>query len=194
MKTDPGAEDPVARLDQLVDPAPEPENAVLTDNARLVRWAGPSFALFALIMVPWTIYIGFSLPARQLSPNYDLAWAGFDVLLLSLLAITGYFALRRSRYLAPAASATAALLVVDAWFDCMTTPAPERWQSIVLCALIELPLAGVCLWLSYHTLQIAERRVILLQRRHWAEWSPHLRVPWPRHQRGGDTVGAGPRK
>ena len=100
-----------------------------------------------------------------MSPNYDLAWAGFDVLLLGLLAITGYFALRRSRYLAPAASATAALLVVDAWFDCMTTPSAERLGSVLLCAFIELPLAGVCLWLSYHTLQIAERRIVLLQRR-----------------------------
>ncbi len=110
-----------------------------------------------------------------------------------MLATTAYFALRRSRYLAPAASATAALLVVDAWFDCMTTPSAERWQSILLCAFIELPLAGVCLWLSYHTLQIAERRVILLQRRHWAEWAPRVRGPWSRHQRG-HAVGAGQRK
>ena len=177
MKADPGSGDPVARLDQLVGPAPEPENAVLTDNARLVRWAGPSFALFSVIMLPWTIHIGLSLPARQLSPNYDLAWAGFDVLLLSLLACTGYAALRRSRYLATTASATAALLVVDAWFDCMTTPATERLQSFLLCGFIELPLAGVCLWLSYHTLQIAERRIVLLlrrdsgERRRRREWS-----------------------
>ena len=55
-------EDPVERLDALVAPAPEPENAVLADNTRAVRWAGPLFALFALIMVPWTVYIGESLP------------------------------------------------------------------------------------------------------------------------------------
>jgi len=194
MTTNPGADDPVARLDRLVQPAPEPENAVLTDDARLVRWTGPSFTLFSLILLPWTIYIGLSLPARQLSPNYDLAWAGFDVLLLGSLATTGYFALRRSRYLASAASATAALLVVDAWFDCMTTPAPERWQSILLCAFIELPLAGVCLWLSYHTLQISQRRVVLLQRRQWAQWSPRARVPWSRHQHRSHAAGAGQRK
>jgi hypothetical protein len=72
---------------------------VLTDQARVVRWAGPLFALFSLIMVPWTVYIGESLPRRQLSPHYDMSWAGFDVLLLAALASTAYFALRRSRYL-----------------------------------------------------------------------------------------------
>ena len=165
MQPSPSTEDPLDKLDQLVDAAPEPENAVLTDNARLVRWTGPAFALFSLIMLPWSIYIGISLPARQLSPNYDLAWAGFDLFLLGSLACTAYFALRRSRYLSTAAGATAALLVVDAWFDCMTTPASQRWQSFVLCILVELPLAGLCLWLSYHTHQIAERRILLLRRR-----------------------------
>jgi hypothetical protein len=46
----------------------------------------------------------------------------------------------------------------------MTTPAHERWQSFLLCAVVELPLAALCLWLSYHTHQIAERRIRLLLR------------------------------
>lgn len=91
-------------LDRLVESADEPENAVLVDNARVVRWAGPAFALFSLILLPWTIYLGYSLPSRQVSPHYDVAWTGFDVMLLVALASTGYFALRRSRYLATAAT------------------------------------------------------------------------------------------
>ena len=153
MKPAPDGHDPLARIDQLVGAAPEPENTVLTDDARLVRWAGPSF-----------LYLAVSLPSRQLSPNYDIAWAGFDVFLLAGLVSTAYFALRRSRYLSTAAAATATLLVVDAWFDCMTTPADQRWQSFVLCGLVELPLATLCLWLSYHTHQIAEHRIRLLLR------------------------------
>jgi hypothetical protein len=120
--------------------------------------------LFSLILVPWIWYLAVSLPARQLSPNYDIAWAGFDVFELAGLASTAYFALRRSRYLSTAAAATATLLVVDAWFDCMTTPSSERWESFLLCAVVELPLAALCLWLSYHTHQIAQRRIRLLLR------------------------------
>jgi hypothetical protein len=155
----------VRKLDDLVAPADEPENRVLVDESRLIRWVGPLFALFSVVMVPWIVYIAVSLPSRQLSPNYDLAWAGFDVLLAAGLAGSAYFALRRSRYLSAASAATAALLVVDAWFDCMTTPGSDRWQSIAFCFLVELPLAAVCLWLSYHTEQIGQRRILILQRR-----------------------------
>ena len=155
----------VRKFDDLVAPADEPQNKVLVDESRLVRWVGPVFALFSVVMVPWIAYIAVSLPSRQLSPNYDLAWAGFDVLLAAGLAGSAYFALRRSRYLSAASAATAALLVVDAWFDCMTTPGSDRWQSIAFCFLVELPLAAVCLWLSYHTEQIGQRRILILQRR-----------------------------
>ena len=86
-------------------------------------------------------------------------------MLLVALAATAYFALRRSRYLSTAASAAAVLLIVDAWFDVLTTPPGQRLQSILLAAAVELPLASVCLWLSYHTQQLAERRIVLLLRR-----------------------------
>jgi hypothetical protein len=149
----------------LIHPAGEPENAVLVDNARLVRWVGPAFVLFSVVMVPWTIYLGYSLPSRQRSPHYDIAWVGFDVMLLVALACTGYFALRRSRYLATAAAATATMLTVDAWFDIMTSPRHQLPEAITLAVLVELPLAGVCAWLSYHTQHLEERRIVLLLRR-----------------------------
>ena len=112
-------------LDDLVEPAPEPENAVLVDNARVVRWAGPAFALFSLILLPWIAYLAYTLPSRQVFADYDIAWADFDTVLLLALTSTGYFAFRRSRYLATAAAAAAALLVVDAWFDVLT-PLPGQ--------------------------------------------------------------------
>jgi hypothetical protein len=161
----PGPDEIIGKVDAMVDRAPEPENAVLADGARVVRWAGPIFALFSLILLPWTIYLAGSLPARQVSANYDAAWTGFDVLLMLTLASTAYFALRRSRYLATAASATAALLAVDAWFDVLTSPAGQRIESIALAAFVELPLAAVCIWLSWHTQQLEERRIVLLLRR-----------------------------
>jgi len=158
--------DIVGKIDAMVAPAPEPENAVLTDETRVVRWTGPLFALFSLILLPWTIYLAGSLPAEQVSTNYDAAWAGFDVLLMLTLASTAYFALRRSRYLAAAAAATATLLVVDAWFDVLTTPGVQRIEAILLAAFVELPLAAVCIWLSWHTQQLEEQRIVLLMRRY----------------------------
>jgi hypothetical protein len=163
--TIPDPEDVIEKLDALVPTAPEPENAVLTDQTRIVRWVGPLFAVCSVLLLPWTIYLGATLPSRQLSPHYDAAWTGFDVILLAALASTAYFALRRSRYLATSAAATAALLVVDAWFDVMTSPGSQLLESLLLAALVELPLAAVCMWLSHHTEQLTERRVMLLLRR-----------------------------
>jgi len=154
------------KLDELVAPAGEPENAVFVDDARLVRWAGPAFALFSLALLPWTAYLAYSLPSRAVSPHYAIAWAGFDVILLVVLAGTAYFALRRSRYLATAAASAATLLVVDAWFDITTSPPGRQlMEAIVLAALVELPLASLCVWLSHHTQQLCERRMVLLLRR-----------------------------
>jgi hypothetical protein len=138
---------------------------VLTDEIRVVHWIGRLFALFSLLLLPWTAYLARSLPSRQVSTNYDAAWAGFDVLLALALAGTAYFALRRPGYLATAASATATLLVVDAWFDVLTTPGVQRIESILLAALVELPLATVCIWLSWHAQQLEERRIVLSMRR-----------------------------
>lgn len=155
----------IEKIDDLVEPADEPENLVLVDEARVVRWAGPAFVLFSLALLPWIVYLGYTLPSRQASPHYDVAWAGFDILLLFVLASSGYFALRRSRYLATSSIAAATLLVVDAWFDVMTSPASQIPESLALALLVELPLAAVCVWLSHHTQQLAERRVVLLLRR-----------------------------
>jgi hypothetical protein len=158
------AEKLVGQLDELVEPAPEPENAVLADNARVVRWAGPAFALFSLILLPWIVYLACSLPSRQVAADYDVAWAGFDILLLVGLASTGYFAFRRSRYLSMAAVATATLLAADAWFDVTTTLPGQRLEPIAEAVLVELPLASLCVWLSLHAHQLAERRLMLLLR------------------------------
>ena len=137
------------RLDSSVAPADEVANAVLTDNRRIMRLAGPIFVLLSILLVPWTIFIAVALPSRQLSPNYDLAWAGFDVLLCVGLALTGYFALRRSHWLPIAAGATAAMLVVDAWFDVVTSPSGrDLAAAITLAALVELPLSALCLFIA----------------------------------------------
>src|SRR5450432_2299264 len=109
------------RVDDLVSPAPELGNEVLIDDHWLTRLAGPLFAILSILLIPWIAFIALVLPSRQLSENYDLAWAGFDGMLFIGLASTAYFALRRSRYLSVAATAVGTLLIVDAWFDVLTS-------------------------------------------------------------------------
>ena len=154
------------RLDELVPVSNEVGNRVLPDNARLVRWAAPVFLGCALILVPWIVIAAITLPSRQLSQNYDLAWAGYDVGLLIGLVWTALSALRRSRRLTIAASATGALLVADAWFDVLTSPGGwDLAEAVAMSVLAELPLAMLCFWLAFHSQEVAERRLVLLARR-----------------------------
>jgi hypothetical protein len=156
-----------AKVDGLAPVSDEPGNQVLVDNARLIRWAAPLFALCALALVPWIVVLGITLPQRQLSENYALAWTGYDALLLAALALTAYFALRRSTLLPIAASSAGALLTADAWFDVLTSPGGWRLgAAIAMSVLAELPLAFLCFWLAVHSQEIEERRIVMLLRRH----------------------------
>ena len=133
-------------------------------KTQVKRWVAPAFLLCSVVLVPWIVYLGFSLPDRQISHHYGAAWVGFDVFELIALSATGYFALRRSRYLAVSSASAATLLICDAWFDVLTSPRSQLLESIVLAVVIELPLAGICAWLSYHTERLVDRRISVLPR------------------------------
>lgn len=156
-------------LDRLVPVSDEVANHVLPDNARLVRWAAPLFLCCAVILLPWIVIAGITLPSRALSRNYDVAWAGYDVILLVGLLSTAVATLRRSRLLPIAAAATGALLTADAWFDVLTSsPGWNEAEAIAMSVLAELPLAFTCFWLAWHSQEMTERRMLLLTRRRGA--------------------------
>ena len=129
----------------------------------VVGWV---FAALAALMVPWTAYLFVVLPGTAPAAHFDLAWGGFDLGLVTLLAATATAAVRRSRWLAVAATATATMLVVDAWFDVMTSPRPrDLLAAVAMALLVELPLAGVCVWLAVSGQSLLERRIALSLRR-----------------------------
>jgi hypothetical protein len=104
-------------------PAPPGQRRAPGDPApvRLAsRWVGPLYLLLAVCLLPWSVYIAWSLPSRSASSSWDVAWAGFDAGLVAALAATGWAAWRRAWWVQAAATATATLLVVDVWFDVVT--------------------------------------------------------------------------
>lgn len=134
--------------------------------ARNVVRLGWLFAALAAFMVPWTAFLAMTLPTTHRAAHYDLAWTGFDVGLLAALGLTAWSALRLSRWLPVHAGGTAALLLVDGWFDVVTASTPaERWVAVGMAVLVELPLAGLCGWLAVDGQQLFERRVRLSVRR-----------------------------
>lgn len=119
-------------------------------GAHIPKWVGPAYIVMGLILVPWIVYLHATLPLQEVSQHYRLAWVGLDILEFGQLTRTGLYALvERWRYrMRPHAAACAALLIVDAWFDCTTTPTNQVASSIVMAVLVELPLAGICWWLA----------------------------------------------
>ena len=129
-------------------------------RARRVTVAGWTLAALAALMVPWTAYLFVVLPRTAPAAHFDLAWGGFDLALLVLLALTGWAAVRRRRWLAAVAGASAALLAADAWFDVVTAPTHgERWVALAMAVLVELPLAVVCGWLAVSGQELVDRRL-----------------------------------
>src|SRR6059036_3492186 len=145
----------------------------LTEPAgwRPPRWVVPLFGLAALLLVPWVVLLVFALPSEHRAAHWDIAWAGFDVALALLLLMVAVAARRRSPWLEGAATATATLLVVDAWFDVLTSSTrAELVLAVLEAALVELPLAALCLLLA----RDAERMLV----------APALRLVQP-----GEPVG-----
>lgn len=131
-----------ARSPELeASPAPEP-------RVPLPRWVTAVLTLAAIGMVPWTLWLTFSLPTRHVSEHYDVAWVGFDVALAAAFASTSWAAVRGSRWLVPLAAATGTMLLCDAWFDIVTSSGRgERLEAVLEALFAELPLAAVCVFI-----------------------------------------------
>jgi hypothetical protein len=115
----------------------------------LRRLIAPFFALAGLVLIPWTVWLTFSLPAHHESDNWQTVWAGFDIALAVALLATAISALRRSPWLPVAAAIAGTLLCVDAWFDItLEAGGPHLLAAVVEAALVELPLAGICFWVA----------------------------------------------
>ena len=120
------------------------------------RWAAVFLAAVAAGLVPWTLYLTYTLPARHVTHDWNVAWAGFDVALASALVVTAVGVRVRAAWLEAAAAVSTALLVADAWFDIVLAGSgSERREAILLAAVGELPLALLCLWIALN----AERAI-----------------------------------
>jgi hypothetical protein len=127
-----------------------PDESAAAIRIPLPPWVTLMLALVAIGLVPWILYLTFSLPSRHVTFHYDLAWIGFDVGLTASFAATAWATFRGSQWLVPLAAVTGTMLVCDAWFDIVTSRAgSEMWEAVAEAALAELPLAALCGFIVY---------------------------------------------
>jgi hypothetical protein len=109
------------------------------------RWVPRLYLGVAAALIPWTVYLGLTLPQHERIAHYRGVWVGFDIVLIVVLARIGWFAARRDPRVVLTATAGATLLVADAWFDVMTAATPVGRTGAALDAvLLELPGAALC--------------------------------------------------
>jgi hypothetical protein len=137
-------------MQELSDGPRDAELDSEVDKVPLPRWVTPLLTAVAVFLLPWTLYLTFTLPSRHVTSHYDVAWVGFDIALLTAFAATSWAAIRSSPWLVPLAAATGTMLVCDAWFDIVTSQSGgEMAEAIAEAVFAELPLAAVCAFIVY---------------------------------------------
>ena len=96
----------------------------------------------AIALIPWTVYLGLTLPQSYNAQHWQVTWVGFDVLLLAFMTATAVLGFIRHTLLTLFAFATGVLLVCDAWFDVLTAKRGDFAVSVLIAVFGELPLAA----------------------------------------------------
>jgi hypothetical protein len=122
----------------------------LLDSIRVrSRRVAVVYAAAGAALIPWTVYLAVTLPKRDIDTHYRGAWVGFDLLLVAAIVLTAYYAFRMDTRVQIPATATATLLIVDAWFDVMTAGRGSSIiEALLMAVCIEIPAAVLSVWLA----------------------------------------------
>ncbi|MFF3407597.1 hypothetical protein ACFYW8_15610 [Streptomyces sp. NPDC002742] len=112
------------------------------------RWALVLLGVTAVALVPWMVLLVLTLPASAEVRNWQVAWVGLDVLMAAGCAATAVLGLRGDQHARLTASATAAVAVLDAWFDITTAQPGAPLVQALVCAAAEAALACACIFLA----------------------------------------------
>ena len=127
------------------------------------RWVPRLYLGVAALLIPWDVYLAVTLPTHSVAHHYRLAWAGFDLLLIMVLARIGWLAARRNPHVVLTAAAGATMLCIDAWFDVLTAaPGAEHTQAVLMALFLELPGAYLCGTLARRGLAAMVARIVVL--------------------------------
>lgn len=106
------------------------------------------FLSAAIALVPWTIFLGLTLPPKYDAGHWRLLWTGFDAALIAVLVLAAWAARFRRQIPAAIAIVAGTLLFCDAWFDMVTSLGrPDQWVTLLTGFGAELPLGIFFFWL-----------------------------------------------
>ncbi len=103
----------------------------------------------AVALLPWTAYLSATLPSKQLTEHWDVAWAGLDLFEASALIALFVVVVRRSAFVPLFAAVAGTSLLCDAWFDVTTSGGRSFDWALIQALAAELPLATLCFWVAF---------------------------------------------
>ena len=137
------------------------DDADLDGRVPIPAWVAILLGAVGVALVPWTLWLTFSLPSRHTTEHYDLAWVGFDVALATAFVVTAFAVIRGSDWLEVSAAVMGTLLVCDAWFDVVTsTGGSEKIEAVLEACFAELPLAAICAWIVWDAERFREATIM----------------------------------
>jgi hypothetical protein len=104
-------------------------------------------------MIPWLGVLGYVLPQATTAAHWNVAWVGLDALEAIGLFATGRLIARGDRRYAVTATVTGTALLVDAWFDVLTsTSRNELLVAAAMAGAVELPSSCLCYFLAWRAI------------------------------------------
>lgn len=131
------------------------------DSRKIRRHRIALLVVGSLGLVPWTIYLGITLPDRYVVQDWTLTWTGFDAFLTLMFAATALLAYFRKQIVVLASFTSGALLVCDAWFDLTTSHGDDRLEALGFALGIELPLAAFLIYASLQLLRLTYEAMLV---------------------------------
>jgi hypothetical protein len=157
----------IQRLERPRDEVFPPSLARRMRRNRLTLMLGSVIGL-----IPWMVYLGFTLPANYVAHNWPATWIGFDCLLIAFMAMTAVLGFLRRQLVVLPAFTTGVLLICDAWFDIMTAGPSQLWLSVLTAVLGNFPIAVVLITGAVRILRLTMTRLWFLE-----PGTPAWRVP-----------------
>jgi hypothetical protein len=116
--------------------------------SRRAQFISLFFLVAAVALIPWTVFLGLSLPPKYNAGHWRFLWTGFDAGLIGVLFLAAWAAWYRRQILAAISVVAGTLLVCDAWFDMVTSFGHrDQWVTLLTGFGAELPLGIFFFWL-----------------------------------------------
>ena len=98
--------------------------------------------LAALVLIGWIVYLLEALPDSYRATHWNVAWVGYDFAMTATLLTTSWALWKQRQVAIPGAMVSATFLIIDSWFDVVTSnPGWDQKVAIASAVFVELPAA-----------------------------------------------------